>query len=166
VKPTVRPIAPALSSTQNAPRKPRPAAPALQQTTVSSTEPEVDGGQSTGLTSQTDDSQIIDDDDAVIVPAPDASVFVPKAKPQTSAQARAEIARKKNLEYRRTLIPILLTTGTMCVIFSMLKLFAGADSMLANVPNWEPVIFAVAGVLLLALAGVNMLSVAKSAPVQ
>jgi hypothetical protein len=145
----VRPTAPVI-------RKDRPTAPTIRQ---SPAEPDVDGGQSTGLSSQADDSQIIDDDDSVIVPAPEASVFMPKAKPITSADARAKIQKKKRLEYRRTLIPILLTTGVMLLIFGVLKFLAGPDSQLANIPGWAPLMLLGIGVFLLVLAGINMLSV-------
>ena len=153
VKPA-RPAAPVLATPVI--RRDRPTAPTIRQSTA---EPDVDGGQSTGLSSQVDQSQVVDDDDSVIVPAPDASVFNPKKKSITSAEARAKIQKKKRLEYRRTLIPILLTTGTLLLIFGVLKFLAGPDSQLANLPGWAPLVLLGVGAFLLVLAAINMLSV-------
>ena len=80
-------------------------------------------------------------------------------KALTSAAARAAVQRRKSLEYRRTIIPVLLTSGTLMLVFGILKFFAGPDSMLQSVPTWIPIALLLAGALLLALAGVNMVSV-------
>jgi hypothetical protein len=152
-----RPIAPALTSTPGAAKRERPSAPTIRQPTMAPTDAEADGGQSTGLTAEAAGSEIVDDDDSVIVPAPEASVFVPKSK--TSAEVRARIAKKKNLEFRRTLIPILLTCGVMMLAFAGLRFVTGPDSMLSNLPIWIPIALVSAGFILLALAVVNMLGV-------
>jgi hypothetical protein len=144
-------------------RRLRPAAPTLGSTTLGTGDAEVDGGQSTGLSNTAQNAgqngDVVDDDDSVIVPAPDASAFIPKKKSTGSAEARAAIAKKKSLEYRRTLIPILLTSGLLLLGFGVLKFVAGGDSTLQYIPSWIPIALLCAGVLLLALAGVNMMSV-------
>jgi hypothetical protein len=151
-----RPSAPTLTSPAAA-RKDRPSAPTIRQVTIAPTDAETDGGQSTGLTAEAGESQIIDDDDSVIVPAPEASVFV--SKPKTNAEVREKIARKKNLEFRRTLIPILLTSGVLMLAFGLLRFAAGADSTLSNLPIWISIVLWFAAAILLSLAVVNMLSV-------
>ena len=152
-----RPIAPALTSTPGAVRRDRPSAPTIRQVAIAPTDAEADASQSTGLTAVAAGSEIIDDDDAVIVPAPEASAFVPKSK--TNAEVRKKIARKRNLEFRRTLIPILLTCGVMMLVFAVLRFFTGPDSMLTNLPIWIPIALVTAGLVLLALAVVNILGV-------
>ncbi len=113
----------------------------------------------------------MDDDDAVIVPAPDASVFIPRKKPTTTAEARAQVARQKQLDFRRTVIPVLLTTGALSIAFGVLPLCLGPDSVAGALPRWVTPVLAGTGAVLLALAGVNMASVrsmllaqAESAP--
>ncbi len=149
-----RPVAPAQMI-----RKQRPSAPTLGSATLNPNDTEIDGNQLTGLSNQMQGAEVIDDDDAVIVPAPDASVFIPRQKPVTSAEARAAVQRKKSLDYRRTLIPILLTSGTLMFAFGILKFLAGGDSTLQYLPSWIPVTLMCVGLLVLGVAGINMMSV-------
>jgi type IV secretory pathway VirB10-like protein len=157
--PSPRPAAPAPVAAAGGARKPRPTAPTLRHGTVPTTGAEVDGGQSTGLSAGSESADAVDDDDSVIVPAPEASVFMPRAKPTTSAEVRAAIARRKSLNLRRTLIPILLTLGVITLVFGSMKFFSGPDSMLANIPGYMPIILLIAAAVLLVLAVFNMLSV-------
>jgi hypothetical protein len=144
-------------------RRQRPAAPMLGTTALPAGHTEVDGDQSTALSNTAQSAgqnvNVVDDDDSVIVPAPDPSAFIPRQKSTGSAEARAAVAAKKNLEYRRTLIPILLTCGTLLLGFGILKFVAGSDSTLQFIPSWIPIGLLCTGALLLALAGVNMMSV-------
>jgi hypothetical protein len=103
-------------------------------------------------------SEIIEDDDMMAIPAPEASVFQVKS-PNTLAYARAKVAAKRSLEFRRTLIPVLLTSGILMLGFASLKLVADPDSSLVAVPIWVPALLVVGAVIFLALAVVNMLSV-------
>jgi len=186
----VRPAAPVLSSPPPSPpvvpsaspppviraaapvaRKARPAAPTIASARVQSPEPqpplepEVDGGQSTGIAAQGDQPEIIDDDDMMSIPAPEASVFQPKTKNVAEMRARAAAAR--NLEFQRTLIPILLTCGVMLGVFAVLKFVSGPDSMLAlAVKPWVPPVLGVISLLLLAMAVVLMLSVKQQLDAQ
>lgn len=153
---TPRPVAPAMTSAPGTVRKDRPMAPTLRPV-IAPTDAEADSGQSTGLSAESPGAEIVDDDDSVIMPALEASSYKPKSK--TTADVRAQISRKRNLEYRRTLIPVLLMTGTLMIVFGILRFFTGPDSMLANLPVWLPIVLLSGGLILLALAGVNMLSV-------
>ena len=135
-------------------RKVRPAAPSIRPATVP-VEPgqgEVAGDQSTALS-----GDVIDDDDSVIVPAPDPSVFEYRTK--TAAQAREKVARAKNMQFFRTLIPILLTCGVLLLVFASLKFTSGADSMLSDLPIWIPAVLVVMAIVLLSLAVMLMLVV-------
>ncbi len=130
--------------------------PAIQPS--QSVDGDADGGQSTGISAQAEQTEIIDDDDMMSIPAPEASVFQPKTKNVAEMRARAAAAR--NLEMRRTLIPILLTCGVMLAAFALLKFVSGADSMLSTaVPPWMPPVLGGFAVVFLALAVVIMLSV-------
>jgi hypothetical protein len=162
--PSATPAAPSRAvgpAPSTAVRKQRPTAPTIRQ--VPSIAPsdvvDVDGGQSTGLIASGESTDVVDDDDSVIVPAPDASAFMPKVKTASSAEVRAAIAMKKNLNFRRTLIPILLTSSTMMLAFGGLKSFSGPDSMFANLAGWIPIVLFSGGGVLLLLAIFNMLSV-------
>jgi hypothetical protein len=146
---TTRPVVPVV-------RKQRPAAPTITQTPG---EAEVAGDQSTALSGAMDSSTIIDDDDSVIVPAPDASVFDTTPKKKAAATAKAKAAVRKNLEFRRTMIPILLTCGVLMLGFASLKFVSGSESSLSVLPIWVPVLLVLAGAIVLALAVVNILTV-------
>lgn len=129
------------------------------------TEGDADGGQSTGISAQADPTEIIDDDDMMSIPAPEASVFQPK--PKNLAEMRARAAAARNLELRRTLIPILLTCGVMLGVFAALKFVSGPDSMLATaVPPWMPPVLGGISVAFLVLAVVIMLSVKQQLDAQ
>lgn len=118
-----------------------------------------DRGTSTRASAETDPNAIIDDDDMMNIPAPEASVFQPRPKPAPRAGARATNYARRSLDYRRTLIPILLVLGLYMAWLASLKYFSGPDSVLATVPVWVPVLLAVGSIVLLGLAVVNMISV-------
>jgi hypothetical protein len=101
----------------------------------------------------------VDDDDVAIVPAPDASVFAPRRKPTTTADARAKAARHKRIEFRRTLIPILLTCGVLSIAFAVVPLAMGTDSVAVTLPGWITPTLLATGAVLLVLAGLNMAGV-------
>jgi len=171
-----RPAAPVLSSAPPPPaappapagpviatpsaRKVRPVAPTIRSVAVPNeqSQPEVDGDQSTALSGET--SEVIDDDEAAIMvpaPAPDAAVI--EYRSRTAADARAKMARKKNLEIRRTFIPILLTSGTVLIGFASLRFVSGPDSTLSDLDLWIPIVLVLLAVVFFAVAVVNMLSV-------
>jgi hypothetical protein len=90
--------------------------------------------------------------DDTAAPAPDPSVFAPK-------RATREIVADRQLHTKRTLIPILLTTGVLFPAVGSLKWTLGPDSPFAA---WSVVTAAAlitTGAVLLALAVFNMLQV-------
>jgi hypothetical protein len=85
-------------------------------------------------------------------PAPDRSVFAPKFR-------TADLLAQQRLNTQRTAIPILLTCGVLLPAIGSLKWLAGADSVFAHWDIVLPIVLAVAGVLLLVVAVINMLHV-------
>jgi hypothetical protein len=69
----------------------------------------------------------------------------------------------KSLSFRRTLIPILLTTGALLLVLCAGVFVVGADSPFANLRTsanvWIPIAMAITALLLLGLAAFNMLHV-------
>ena len=75
--------------------------------------------------------QVVDDeDDETSMPAPDADVFAPRH------HAARRAAVYQTLEFRRTLIPILLTCGALLIAFASARHLVGPDSPLADLPPW------------------------------
>jgi len=106
------------------------------------------------------ETDLIDDgDDVVLIPDHDASAFAPRPKPAASAEALAKAARRKRVEFRRTLIPVLLSCGVLTIAFGLAPLGMGPDSISATLPRWVTPTLVATGVVLLVLAGLNMAGV-------
>jgi hypothetical protein len=99
-----------------------------------------------------------DDDDAVIVPAPDRAVFKPKSKPP-AAPARTQQAAYQTLHFRQTVIPVMLTLGIIALVLAAIRLGISDDSVFAKIPASVAGVLSLVGVLLLAVAGLNMMQV-------
>ena len=99
--------------------------------------------------------QPVDEDDAVIVPAPPASAFLPYRSP-TAAAAKTSPTR---LSLRRTLIPILLTCGIILLVLGTMPFFLSEENPLSQLPHWMSYSLWALGMFLLALGVVNMLAV-------
>jgi hypothetical protein len=93
-----------------------------------------------------------DPDDFVAAPAPDESVFAPR-------QSTAQLLAKERLEQKRMFIPILLTTGVLLPAIASLKWITGPDSVFAEMEAWVPLVLIATGVMLLAMAAINMMQV-------
>ncbi len=108
------------------------------------------------LGSQLSDETIVaDDDDAVMVPAFEADPLAPRPV----AIQRAAVYQ--TLEFRRTLIPVLLTCGMVLIVFSFGRHLLGQDSPLNDLPTWLAPVLLLTGTILLVLAVLNMLSVKR-----
>ena len=118
---------------------PRPAAPSAPRTPAAAPEPQ----------------PIVYDDDAVIVPAPDASVFLHARKNPTQPRAKASFGQ--SLSFRRTVIPMLLTGGVILIGLGVLRFIWGGP--LAGLPPWVVGLLFFIGLLLWGLAGANMVVV-------
>jgi hypothetical protein len=102
------------------------------------------------------DSEIIDDevrpeDDAMLAPAPDPSMLAHPLPYRPSP-----IRRGLSIDAKRTLIPVLLTTGLLLLLFGALRFVMGPDSPYAKMPNWLTALVAVAGLVMLAGAVFTM----------
>ena len=99
-------------------------------------------------------SEIVDDDDAVIVPAPEPEVFAPHAP-----KAPAGAGGIRSLAFRRTVIPILLTCGVLLIGIGSLRWVAGPDSVFAETSIPLSAALCGTGCFLLLVAMLNMLQV-------
>jgi hypothetical protein len=108
-----------------------------------------------------DPEAIYDDGDAVIVPAPSPDVFKSKPKP---APKPKKPSYTTTLEFKQTIIPIMLTLGAIGLISAGLPFIVPSGSGLAQLREQGLYLglFAVAGAMFLAFAGMNVMQV-KSA---
>lgn len=125
------------------PPRSRPAMPQL-----SSADPAQPGAAAEG--------PLLEDDDAVIVPAPSPDVFLRK-HPVSAPQRHAPLMG--SLALRRTLIPILLTAGLILPTLATLWFTTEEESPFRRPGVGLPITFVIVGVLLLGTAVVNMLQV-------
>ncbi|HEY7087512.1 MAG TPA: hypothetical protein VH518_05440 [Tepidisphaeraceae bacterium] len=98
---------------------------------------------------------LIEDDDIVIVPAPTPDVFLPRQRP--APPPRASLLASMRL--RRTLIPILLTSGVMLPTLGILWFMTDEESPFRRVGMGVPVTLIVVGAVLLLLGLVNAFQV-------
>jgi hypothetical protein len=155
-KPTVVPKPRATVSGVKPPKPVRPAAPTLSQGPT----PPI-GSQSSPPAEASEISSslanVIEDDDAMNVPAPERSVFVhhppPLRPPATPLYAR--------LSFRRTIIPILLTMGVALPVCAGWWFSLDKDAPLRSIGLRFPITLAVIGFVMLGLAVMNMLHVKR-----
>jgi len=94
------------------------------------------GGEHAAPTTGEPDAPIYDDGDAVIVPAPSAE-YLAHTHPTVPGRAPA-MANYQKLDYKRTMIPILLSVGVCMVGLGVTKWLFGEDTKLGNMPIWAP----------------------------
>jgi hypothetical protein len=97
------------------------------------------------------DDWVMGDVSAEVTPAATA------ARSPVALQNRPPLYR--TMQFRQTIIPILLTCGVLTLAFSSLKFVLGPDSIFSDLPLWLPIVLLLAGVVLLFLAVLNMLAV-------
>jgi hypothetical protein len=105
-------------------------------------------GETTGI-------QPVDEDDAVIVPAAPLSYLGHDQHAHHPSHAVVSKAVKAQ-HFRQTMIPLLLTTGALLLATAVLKYMVHPDALLARLPGWLTVVLAVAAVLVLGVAGLNI----------
>ena len=93
-----------------------------------------------------------EDDVLLAAPPPDTTALA-------TGRATHELITGRQIRTRRTLIPILLTCGVLMPAVASLKWLRGAESPFAAWPLWPPVVLTGCGLILLALAVLNMLQV-------
>jgi hypothetical protein len=110
-----------------------------------------------GPAAMVDDQPAIDDDDAVIVPAPPVEYL---GHTHHHPPARAGAGRQPSfyaVEYRRTIIPILFTTGIMMIVFGAARYFVDPDSPLGLQGIWFPLFLFGFGAVSLAACAISVL---------
>ena len=96
-----------------------------------------------------------EDDDAMLAPAPDASFLAAH-----SLSYKSPVVRKaQSPGARQTMVPILLTSGTLLIVFGLLKFLLGPDSPYSNLPGWVVAMVGGMGALLVGLGIFNALQV-------
>ena len=99
-----------------------------------------------------------EDDDAVIVPAPDQSVFAPR--PKAAAPVRkGRVPVYQTLHFRQTVIPVMLTSGVMALLLGGIRFALSDDSIFSAVPSSIAIVLIVLGLLLLGAAALNIVQV-------
>lgn len=140
-----------------APRLPRPTeVPALSNRPAAPPPPdEVESQSQPPLSLETG----VDDDDAVIVPAPDPRVFHHKSTPAGYSQRLGGFGR--SLTFRRTFIPILLTGGLICLALATIHFitWGSGDNPLRGLPGWLVGLLFLFAAVLWGLAVINMMVV-------
>ena len=139
-----RPAAPGRPASPVAPPPPAYAPPAEPQyaegdyAQESYAAPSDDGAaMSYGATQAGGESEaVVDDDDAVIVPAPPMEYLAHTHHPAPAPFAGPRIPRYQRLEQRRTIIPILLTSGLGFLVLGLAKWVCDPDAPLARQPMW------------------------------
>jgi hypothetical protein len=91
---------------------------------------------------------------AVAAPAAPVEVFRPNL-----SRTRPRTAAYQTLEFRRTIIPVLLVCGCLLITLGTAAYAVSPMSPLSALPMWMPPILLVFGLILLAAAVLNMLSV-------
>ena len=99
-------------------------------------------------------AEIVDDDDAVIVPAPEPEVFAPHAPKVPTGPGGI-----RSLAFRRTVIPILLTCGVLLIGIGSLRWLGGPDSIFVDMSIPLSAALCGCGFFLLLVAVLNMLQV-------
>jgi hypothetical protein len=104
-------------------------------------------------------AHVVEDDDSVIVPPPPME-YLGHTHPHhpTHGGGRA-VPKYQNLEYRRTLIPIMLTSGLCLIVMGFTRWICAPDTLLGAQPVWMAVVWFVFGALSLALGLLNMIQV-------
>ena len=101
---------------------------------------------------------MVEDDDAVIVPAPERAVFA--HRPAVAPAKRVGFYARPG--FRRTIIPVLLTMGVALPGCAIWWLMQEEDSPLKSL-GWQfPVTLTVIGIVMLALAILNMIQVKRA----
>jgi hypothetical protein len=93
----------------------------------------------------------------------EATTARPEALEYRSPQAPAAKPKRRKSSsaagFRRTMIPILLTTGVMLFVMAAARWIVPDDAPLAQMPVWSVAVLIFLGVVMLGLAVLNMMAV-------
>jgi hypothetical protein len=155
-----RPPAPAKAKPARPDRPDRPDRPAAPPTTQWSEDEatEVRAAAESAEPAEYNPLSEIVDDDAVIVPAPDADVFARHA-PAKQSGVEESIGLSRGHAFRRTVIPILLTCGVLLIGIGALRWIGGAESVFSDMSTSLCAALCGVGAFLLIVAALKMLQV-------
>jgi hypothetical protein len=159
-----RPAAPAAQAAQARPSSPvqpartQPARAPSPASASSAAAAAAGGGGFVADDTETTDVQPVDEDDRVVVPAARLSALghQPHHRPRA-----ARVPMFKTLQFRRTAIPILLTTGLILLAVVGLKFVVHPDSALAALPSGMIAALVGAAAVLMLVALLNMAQVRR-----
>ncbi len=117
-KPIVRPAVPTRPATPTAPVEADPPEGIVDDV-------ETDEASITDDSPAVDPEAIFDDGDAVIVPAPAPEVFRAKSK----VGVKPKVHYTQTLEFKRTIVPVMLTVGSIALLSALLPMLMPADSL-------------------------------------
>lgn len=100
----------------------------------------------------------VDDDDAVIMPAPSVEYL---AHQPHHAPVPTRSPAERTVRFRATVIPIMLTGGLLMVAAAVLKYTVAPDAPLAAMPTWSAFLLLLTGAALLVVAGLNVAQARK-----
>ncbi len=100
---------------------------------------------------------VVEDDDSVIVPAPPMEAL--GHQHLEYARPHVRVPTFKSMSIRRTLIPVLLTSGVMISLFGIVKFVVPEEAALSMLPPWMCLIAICMGLALASLGVLNMLLV-------
>jgi hypothetical protein len=106
-------------------------------------------------------AHVVEDGDAVNVPPPPVEYLghTHPHHPQPGQPAGPMIPRYQKLDYRQTLIPVLLTAGLCLLALGATKWFCAPDTRLGAQPVWMAVVWLAVGGVALVLGLLNMIQV-------
>jgi hypothetical protein len=105
------------------------------------------------------DQEVFDDGDVTVLEGlPATPLDYRGPRPAPAARPR-KTPVFKTLGFRRTVIPVLLTTGFMMLAMFVARWVVDDEAPLALLPSWTGILLLLTGLVLVALAAANMMLV-------
>jgi hypothetical protein len=105
------------------------------------------------------DQEVFDDGDETVLEGMSATPLDYRGPKPAPPPRPRKTPVFKTLGFRRTVIPVLLTTGLMMLAMFAARWFVDEEAPLALLPAWTGILLLLTGVLLVALAVANMMLV-------
>lgn len=90
---------------------------------------------------------------------PSAAATVGSRSPAKPVARPRRTPMFKSLGFRRTIIPVMLSSGVMMIVMAAAKLVVDEEAPLARLPGWISLVLVVTGLIMLALGAANMMMV-------
>jgi hypothetical protein len=101
------------------------------------------------------------EDDSVIMPAPPVEYLAHHPHAVAPPRPGQVGGISRSARFRQTLVPVLLTSGLLMLVTTLLKYTVNPDAPLAAMPAWMAVLLAVSGVALLVVAALNVVQLGR-----